>query len=83
MEERMRNMEEFARYTADMLAMIDEDQRRIAESIRQVIESVQQITESMQQMDAAAERRAELLQRVVQAVTVIQADIVRIDETHT
>ena len=97
MEERMRNMEEFARYAADMIVMINEDQRRmsetirrmagtvrqLAESVQQLAESVQQLAESVQEMDAAARRRDELLQQMLQAVAVIQADIVRIDETHT
>ena len=90
MEERMRNMEEFARYAADMIVMINEDQRRMSETIRrmagtvrQLAESVQQLAESVQEMDAAARRRDELLQQMLQAVAVIQADIVRIDETHT
>jgi uncharacterized membrane protein len=76
MEERVSNLEEFARYVTDMIALMDEDQRRMAEAIRQM-------NEAIRQMNEAAERRSELLQRMAQAITIIQADIVRIDQTHT
>ncbi len=67
MEQRFRNLEEFAQYAADMIVMMEEDRRRIEEALRR--------------MEEGQTRRDELLQRVIQAVTVMQADIVRIDES--
>ena len=48
---------------------MEEDQRRMEEDQRR--------------MEEAQRRRDELLQRMLQAVAAIQADIVRIDETHS
>ena len=69
MEQRMRNVEEFALYAADMIVTMEEDQRRMEQNQRR--------------MEEDQRRRDELLQRMLQAVAAIQADIIRIDETHS
>jgi peptidoglycan hydrolase CwlO-like protein len=88
MEERIRNIEEFAQYATDMIVIMDEDQRamraslrRLRESVERLEESMQRTEESMQRLEENEARRDEVLQRMLQAVAVIQADIVRIDET--
>ena len=75
MQDRMRNVEEFARYATDMIVLMEQDQRRVDESLQRLDESVQQLREP-------GARRDETLQRMLQAMAVIQADIVRIDRTH-
>lgn len=75
MQDRMRNVEEFARYATDMIVLMDEDQQRTNEALERLNEAVQQLRES-------SGRRDETLQRMLQAMAVIQADIVRIDQTH-
>ncbi len=81
MEERIRNIEEFAQYATDMIVIMDEDQRAMRASLRRLRESVERLEESMQRLEENEARRDEVLQRMLQAVAVIQADIVRIDET--
>jgi uncharacterized membrane protein (DUF106 family) len=72
----MRNVEEFALYAADMIVTMEEDQRRMEQNQRRM-------EEDQRRMEEAQRRRDELLQRMLQAVAAIQADIVRIDETHS
>lgn len=42
-----------------------------------------EMEESQQRIEASQRRRDELIQQMLQAVAVIQAEIVRIDETHS
>ena len=76
MEQRMRNLEEFAQYATDMIVFMEEDRRHMEEAR-------QQMEECQLRMEERQLRRDELLQRLLQAVAVIQADIVRIDEAHS
>ena len=69
MEERQTRMEEFQR-------QVEEHQRRVEEHQRQMEED-QQLAEE------GHRRTAELVQQLLQADAVMQADIVRIDETRS
>ncbi len=62
MEERLRNLEDFAQIATQLAVEMEASLRRVEESQR---------------------RRDELLQELLQTVAVIQAEIVRIDETHS
>ncbi len=62
MQERIRNLENFAQIAAQWAVEMEESQQRI---------------------EASQRRRDELIQQMLQAVAVIQAEIVRIDETHS
>ena len=69
MEERSRNLEDFAQIATELAVETEESIRLSEERLRLVEESQR--------------RRDELLQRMAQTVAVMQAEIVRIDETHS
>ena len=69
MEDRLRNPEDFAQITTELAVDLEESIRISEERLRLVEESQR--------------RRDELLQRMAQTVAVMQAEIVRIDETHS
>ncbi len=57
---------------------------RALEDFAQIaVQWAQEIEQSQQRIEASQRRRDELLQQLVQAVAVMQAEIVRIDETHS
>ena len=76
MEQRIRNLEDFTQLATTLAQMMEADLRRFEERQRQV-EEAQRLAEEGQR------RRDEMLQQLLQAVAVIQAEIVRIDETHS
>ncbi len=76
MDESQRQMRENHRRMA-------ENHLRIMENIRQIEEDLRQVDENQHLIAESQQRRDELLQQVLQALAVMQADIVRIDETHT
>ena len=67
MQERLRRYDEFARYATEMIVLMEEDRRRMNETIRR--------------LDENDERREEIMKGLLQTVTLMQADIVRLDET--
>ena len=69
MEERSRNLEDFGKIATELAVETEESIRLSEERVRLVEESQR--------------RRDELLQRMAQTVAVMQAEIVRIDETHS
>ncbi len=83
MEERIRNFEDFTRYATHMIVLMEEDRLATQEAIRRQGESMRRLDESIQRLDENAVRRDEVMQLMLQAVAVIQADVVRIDETHS
>ena len=76
MEDRISGLESFARMSAMMARIMDEHMNAIDERQRQTDEWQRRAEEGQRQRD-------ELLQQLLQAVAVMQADIVRIDETHS
>ena len=69
MEDRLRNPEDFAQIATELAVDLEESIRLSEERLRLVEESQR--------------RRDALLQRMAQTVAVMQAEIVRIDETHS
>jgi hypothetical protein len=69
MEDRLRNPEDFAQIATELAVDLEESIRLSEERLRLVEESQR--------------RRDELLPRMAQTVAVMQAEIVRIDETHS
>lgn len=74
MEDRIRNLENFALVSVEIHRLMEESQRRTEESQRRMEESLRRMEESQRQRD-------EVMDRMAQAIALIQADIVRIEET--
>ena len=82
MEDRVSSLESFAQMSATLTRILN-DHVNMMEDRQQETEEWQRRVEEWQR--GAEERRRErdeLLQQLLQAVAVMQADIVRIDETH-
>jgi hypothetical protein len=76
MEDRIRRLENFAQLATTLAVEMEAAQRRMeAAQLR--------MEESQRQMEESQRMRDELLEQMLQAVAVIQAEIVRIDETHS
>ena len=58
-------------------------QQRMEENLQRMAEDLQYFDEELHLLEESGQRRDELLQQLLQGVAVMQADIVRIDETHT
>ena len=58
-------------------------QERMAVRQRRMEEDLQYFDEELHLLEESGRRRDELLQQLLQGVAVMQADIVRIDETHS
>ena len=74
MEERIRNLERFSLFSVEIHRLMEESQRQMEDHQRQMDESLRRVQESQR-------RRDEVMDRMAQAIALIQADIVRIDET--
>jgi peptidoglycan hydrolase CwlO-like protein len=90
MEDRIRALEDFSQIATALSIQMDESQRRMEarqrqmeERQRQIEEHQQQIGEYLQQVEESQRVRDELIQQMLQLAAVIQAEIVRIDETHS
>ncbi len=89
MQERLNNLENLMELYASVAEQIATSQQRmrenhlrIAENQRQIAENLLRIDENFNQLEESQASISELLQQVMQAIAVMQADIVRIDETH-
>ena len=76
MEDRISSLESFAQMSATMARIINEHMNVMDERQRQA-------EERQRQAEVRQRERDELLQQILQAVAVMQADIVRIDETRS
>lgn len=74
MEERIRDLEKIAQISADIHRLMEVSQPQMAESLRRLDVSMRPVEEIQRQRD-------EVMDRMAQAIALIQADIVRIDET--
>ena len=83
MQERIRALEEFTQIATVLAAEMEASQRRMEQRQRRMEERQQQMEEDQQRAEESQRRRDELLQQIFQAVAVMQADIIRIDETHS
>ena len=75
MQERLKAFEEFSKFVTEMILLMEEDRKKTDEVLRR-------LTESMAQLGDNDQRREQAMNGLLKAVAVIQADIVRIDETH-
>ena len=94
MQDRINNMETIMRLhevlmqeMADAQVRLDASQRqmaenqvRIAENLVRINENLQTVNENQRLLEGSQLRTSELLQKIIQTVAVMQADIVRIDE---
>ena len=76
MEDRIRALGDFSQIATALTIQMDESQRRMEEHQQQIGEDLQQVEESQRVRD-------DLMQQMLQLAAVIQAEIVRIDETHS
>ena len=88
MEERIKALEDFSQISTALAIQVESSQRRMSarqarmeERQRQMVERLRQIEEDQQLADESQRRTAELVQQLVQAAAIIQAEIIRIDET--
>ena len=86
MEDRISGLESFARMSATLTRIINEHMNAMEDRQqqwqRQTEEWQRQTEEWQRQAEERRMERDELMQQLLQAVAVMQADIVRIDETH-
>lgn len=87
MQDRIRALEDFAQISTTLAMQMEASQRRMSarqarmeERQRQMEEHQRQVGEEQQLAEESLRRTSELVQQLVQAVAVMQADIVRIDE---
>ena len=90
MEDRVRNLESLmelsnilAQEMVESQKRLDVSQQQMADNQLRIAENLQHIAENQQWLAESQIRKDELLQQLLQAVAVMQADIVRIDETHS
>ena len=90
MEDRISSLESLMQLSITMTRILnehmdamDERQRQAEERQRQAEERQRQAEENQRQAEERQRERDALLQQLLQAVAVMQADIVRIDETHS
>ena len=83
MEDKISSLESFARMSATLTRIMN-DRVNAMEDRQLQFEEWQQQTERWQrQAEESRRERDELMQQLLQAVAVMQADIVRIDETRS
>ena len=89
MEDRISSLESFAQMSAtltriinDHMNLMDDRQRESEEWQRRAEEWQRRAEEWLRQTEVRQRERDELLELLLQTVAVMQADIVRIDETH-
>ena len=83
MAEHQQRMENSRRRMEENHRRMAENQLQISENLRRIFETLEIIQEEHQYLEESGRRRDELIQQMLQAVAVMQADIVRIDETHS
>ena len=83
MEDRISSPESLTQLSITMTRILNEHMDAMDERQRQAEEWQRQAEEQQRQAEERQQERDELLQQLVQAVAVMQADIVRIDETHS
>ena len=89
MEQRLEDLENFAELSRQLTAITERRQARTEEHLRIMAELHRQMALAISELDEdqrelAEDQRAsnEIIQRINQVVAVMQADIIRIDETH-
>ena len=82
MEQRPEELENFADLSRQLTAIMERRQARVEENLRLMAALHQQVAVTISELAQDQRASDEILQKMVQAVAVIQADIIRIDETH-
>ncbi len=83
MEDRVSRLEDIARLSVTLSRIMEENLSRLEQDQRRAEQEHRRAEEAQQRRDEAQQLRDEVLQQLIQAVAVLQADIVRIDETHS
>ena len=83
MEDRISGLESFAQLSATMTRILNEHMDVMDERQRQAEEWQRQAEDWQRQADSRQLQRDKLLQQLLQAVALMQADIIRIDETRS
>lgn len=83
MEDRISSLESFSQMHMSLTRIINEHMNLMDDRQRQFEAWQRQSEEWQRRSDESRRERDELLQQLLQAVAVMQADIVRIDETHS
>ena len=90
MVDRVRNLETLmelsntlAQEMVESQKRLDESQQQMADNQLRIADSLRRIAENQQWLAESQIRKDDLLQQILQAVAVMQADIVLIDETHS
>ena len=82
MEQRLEDLENFADLSRQLTAVIERRQARVEENLRVMAALHHQVALTISELAEDQRASDEILQQMIQAVAVIQADIIRIDETH-
>ena len=82
MEDRISSLESVLQMSVTMQRIINEHMNLMDGSQRDMEESQRRMEERQRQAEERQRERDESMQQLLQAVAVMQADIVRIDETH-
>ena len=82
MEQRLEDLENFADLSRQMTAIIERRQARTEENLRLMADLNRQVALTISELAEDQRASDEILQKMIQAVAVMQAEIVRIDETH-
>ncbi len=80
MQDRIRALEEFEQISTTLSLQVEASQRRMSARQARMEEWQRQAEEDQQLAEESLHRISELVQQLVQAVAVMQADIVRIDQ---
>ena len=90
MDSRLSNIEAISRLHESLMQemveaqeVLDDSQRQMAENQARIAENLVRIGENQRFLDDSRRRTNELIQQNLQAVAVMQADIVRIDESRS
>ena len=90
MDNRLSNIEAILRLHESLMQemveaqeMLDDSQRQMAGNQVRIAENLVRIGENQRFLDGSRRRTNELIQQILQAVAVMQADIVRIDESRS
>ena len=83
MQDRIRALEDFSQISTVLAMQQEQSLQRMSERQARMEENQRRMEGDNQYMEESLGRIRELVEQLVQAVAVMQADIVRIDETHS
>ena len=83
MDLRLRNLQMLTELSITMNEITEENVRQLEETVRQLEEHQRRMLENQRRMLENRIRRDAAMQQIIQLVTTLQAEIVRIDATHS